>query len=103
MPLKGFLIASNKSWVNTRLMPLNLPQSDKNSLVWLFLHWFQWNYHDLRPTKLCVMIPKRPSLPSLFKSMTDANLPPNQLSWLIISLTTLEYNRFLFLPGGSSQ
>lgn len=56
MPLKGFLIASNKSWVNTRLTPLNLPQSDKNSLVWLCLHWFQWNYHDLWPTKLSVTI-----------------------------------------------
>lgn len=70
MPLKGFLIASNKSWVNTRLMPLNLPQSDKNSLVWLF-RWCQWNYHDFWPTKLSVMIPKLPHLSPLFKNMAD--------------------------------
>jgi len=71
MPVKGFVIASNKSWVNTRLMPSNLPQSDKNSLVCLFLHWFQWNYHDLWPRKLSVIISKLLDLLSLFKTTPD--------------------------------
>lgn len=67
MPLKGFFIASNKTWVNIRLMAFNLPQYDKDSLVWLFLHWFQWNYHDLWLTKLSVTIPKLPGLSSIQK------------------------------------